>query len=250
MLQIEQPAISVDGREAVAKLVGDAGGHLPEAGEAVFQPELLFELHHFGQVAEEADDAVRGAARFLAYRRNRQSEMRGQAAGERHRPAHDRPRGQQTLFENVGERTCVLQHLAIGTLPAVLRQIEHLLAGGIERPDDAVAIDDEEAGCEAGDDLAAQPLRRFRARFHRTFAVAELADRIFHGRGHERRLAAALPLVASGGAGGCEDAKHRVGEDAREYGDYRGESEEQGTAMGHGVKLSAISSQLSASAVS
>ncbi len=61
-VQIEQPAVSVDRGEAVAELVGDPGGHLPEAGQAVFQSELFLELHHFGEVAEQADDALRGAA--------------------------------------------------------------------------------------------------------------------------------------------------------------------------------------------
>ena len=187
--EIEQPAVAVDRREPVAELVGDAGGHLAEPSEAVLQPELFFELHHFGQIAEEADDAVRGAAGLFANRRNRQAQMRRDAARQRHRPAHDRPRRRQAFLEDVGERPGVLQHLAIGAFPAVPRQTQHRLAGGIQRADDAVAIDDEEAGGQAGDDLAAQTLRRFGARLHRAFAVAELADRVFHGRRHEGRLA-------------------------------------------------------------
>ena len=41
----------MDGREAVAELVRDAGGHLAEPREAVLQPELLLELHHLGEIA-------------------------------------------------------------------------------------------------------------------------------------------------------------------------------------------------------
>ena len=56
-------------RQAVAELVGDAGGELAKTGQAVFQPELFFELHHFRQVREETHGAVR-AASLLANRQD------------------------------------------------------------------------------------------------------------------------------------------------------------------------------------
>ncbi len=166
--------------------------------------------------------------------------MRRDAAGERHRPAHHRPRRPQAFLEHVGQRPDVFQHFTIGPFPAVPRQPEHRLAGGIECADDAVAIDHEQSGGEAGDDLAAQALGGFRARFHRAFAFAELSHRVFHGRRHELRLRAGFPLVSSGGAGGSEDAKDGVGEDGGEPGDDRRQDKEEVAALGHFSRQSSV----------
>ena len=211
----------------------DAGRHLPQARQAVLEPQLFFELHHLGEIAEEADDAMRFAAGVLTNRRDGEAEVRRRPARQRYRAPHDWPGRPQTLLEHIGERPGVLQHLSIGPFPAVARQAEHGLAGGIQGADDAIAIDDEESGGEAGDDLAAQALRGFGARLHRAFAVAELAHGLFHGRGHEGRLASGFPLVLGGGAGGREDAENGVGEHGRQGGDNRRQAEEEVAALGH-----------------
>ena len=57
-LEIEQAAVAVDRREAVAELVRDAGRQLAEPREAVLEPQLLFELHHVAEIGEEADRPV------------------------------------------------------------------------------------------------------------------------------------------------------------------------------------------------
>ena len=59
--EIEQPRVAVDRRQPVAELVRDAGGQLAEPRQAVLQPQLLLEIHDLGQVAEQADRAVRCA---------------------------------------------------------------------------------------------------------------------------------------------------------------------------------------------
>ena len=43
-LRIEQPAVAVNGREAVAEFVREAGGELAEARERFLEAQLLFEL--------------------------------------------------------------------------------------------------------------------------------------------------------------------------------------------------------------
>ena len=131
-----------------------------------------------------------------------------------------------------GPASC--KHLSIGPFPAVARQAEHRLTGGIQGADDAVAVDDEEPGCQAGDDFAAQTLRGFGARLHRALAVAELAHGLFHGSRHEGGLAPGFPLVLGGGAGRGEDAEDGVREDGRQRRDDRGQPEEEVAALGHG----------------
>jgi hypothetical protein len=118
-----------------------------------------------------------------------------------------------TGFEHVGERPGVLQHFTVRPLPTRTGETEHRLPGWIERPDDALAIDDEKPGREAGDNLAAEALGCFGASLHCAFAVAKLADGVFHCRRHERGFGARLPIVARRGAGGGKDAQDGVGED-------------------------------------
>ena len=57
-VEVEQLAVAVDRREAVAEFVRDAGGQLADGREAVLQPQLLLELLHRGQIGEQADRAV------------------------------------------------------------------------------------------------------------------------------------------------------------------------------------------------
>jgi hypothetical protein len=44
--------------ETVAELVGDPRRELAEPGQAVLQPQLFFELHHLGEIREQADRAL------------------------------------------------------------------------------------------------------------------------------------------------------------------------------------------------
>ncbi len=43
-IRIEQPAVAMNGGEAVAEFVGEAGGELAQARERFLEPQLLFEL--------------------------------------------------------------------------------------------------------------------------------------------------------------------------------------------------------------
>jgi hypothetical protein len=61
--RIDEPAITVDRRQAVAKFMRDAGGQLADPREAVLQPQLLFQLDDVRKVGEEADDALERVAR-------------------------------------------------------------------------------------------------------------------------------------------------------------------------------------------
>ena len=60
-LEIEQPGVAVNRRQAVAELVRDARGQLAEPRQAVLQPQLLFELHDLAEIGEQADRARRRA---------------------------------------------------------------------------------------------------------------------------------------------------------------------------------------------
>ena len=84
-------------------------------------------------------------------------------------------------------------------------------------------LDDEQTGGHAGDDLAAETLRRLRARLHRALLRAHLLQRVFHRRGHERGLAppSAPRAVARAAAKNLAD---REREDARERRDDRSQT--------------------------
>ena len=48
----------MDGRQAVAELVGDAGRQLADGGQALLQPQLFLELLDGREVGEQADGSV------------------------------------------------------------------------------------------------------------------------------------------------------------------------------------------------
>ncbi len=58
----EQPAVAVDRGQAVAELVRDAGGQLPQPRQRFLEPQLLFQLAQRGEVRQQADDALAVAA--------------------------------------------------------------------------------------------------------------------------------------------------------------------------------------------
>ena len=132
---IEQPRVAMDGREAVAELVRDAGRHLAEPGEAVLEPQLLLELDDRRQVAEQADGPVRRVVVApRSGRRSRRDAGATRRAGRRTRPPEDRAPGRETLFDDVGERRGAAEHVP---QPAswYRRSAEQLAAGGIQRAD-------------------------------------------------------------------------------------------------------------------
>ena len=97
-LEIQQPAVAVDRGQAVAEFVRDAGGQLAEPGEAVLQPQLLFEIDDFAEIGEQADRAVR-EARAVADRRHGDAEVRRarRRAIHLHRAPDDRPPGRRGI---------------------------------------------------------------------------------------------------------------------------------------------------------
>ena len=90
-LRIDQAAVAVNRRQAVAELVRDAGGQLAEARQRLLQPQLLLELDDVGQVREQADDAA-AAAPAAAKRRH----------GDAESATTGRDRGSSTVRRTIG----------------------------------------------------------------------------------------------------------------------------------------------------
>ncbi len=135
--------------------------------------------------------------------------------------------------------------VAVRALPVAAGEAQHRLARRIQRTNDALTIDDEEPGREAGDDLTAQPLGRFRAKLHRALAVAQLAHRIFHRGRHERGLGAGSAFVASRRARRGKDTEDGVGQDAGKCRHDGGQTEEEITGLGQISRQSLVGSRLS-----
>ena len=57
-LQIEQPAVTVDGRETIPEFVRDAGRKFAKTRETVFQAQLIFEIRDLAQIGKETDCTV------------------------------------------------------------------------------------------------------------------------------------------------------------------------------------------------
>ena len=62
--RIEQFAVSVDCREPVPELVGDAGSQLADRRETFLQAQLLLELLNGGEIGEQAHGAVEWSLRL------------------------------------------------------------------------------------------------------------------------------------------------------------------------------------------
>src|SRR5436190_19388466 len=58
-IEIEELAVAVNRREAVAEFVRDAGRQLADGREAVLETKLLLEIFHGRQIGEETDRAVK-----------------------------------------------------------------------------------------------------------------------------------------------------------------------------------------------
>ena len=78
--EIQQPAVPVNRGQPVAKLVRDAGRQFTDAREAVFQPHLLLERDHRGQIGEEANHAVR-RRRVVSERRHAEPKVQRRRSG-------------------------------------------------------------------------------------------------------------------------------------------------------------------------
>ena len=74
-VEIEQPRVSMNRRQAIAELVGDAGSELADLRKTLFQPKLLFHFHDGRQIREQADGAVR-LSLAVRERRNADAKIR------------------------------------------------------------------------------------------------------------------------------------------------------------------------------
>ena len=156
--QIDQLAVAVNRREPVPELVRDAGRQLADRRQAFLQPQLLFEALHGGQIGEQADRAVQIAV-VVEQRRNGHAKMGGAVAClvQAHRPPE---------IGSLVARQSSMTSDSAGS-PSIRRwsssgrrfgDPQHPPAGGIDDPDLAVQSHHEQAGGEALDDFAAQPL--------------------------------------------------------------------------------------------
>jgi hypothetical protein len=108
------------------------------------------------------------------------------------------------------------------------------VAGRIQRPNHAGVVDDKEAGGEAGDDLFAEAFGGFGARFHGALLQAQIAQRIFHRRRHQRRLPAIERTPLGHLARGDDELDQRIGQHRGERGDNRRQAEEEEAGLVHG----------------
>ena len=89
------------------------------------------------------------------------------------------------------------------------------------------AIDDEQAGGQARDDLAAQPLRGLGARRHRLLLRLSLVDRLLQRRRQQRGLGAASRRCRRASRARRGEPQHRERQHADEHADDRGQAEER-----------------------
>ena len=106
-----------------------------------------------------------------------------------------------------------------------VRQIQHPPARGVQDPDLAVQVDDQQSGREARDDLAAQALGRFSAGRGGPLLSFELRHRLLQRGGEQRRLRAPAHGAARV-ARGREETQHGEYQHRHEKRDDRGEAED------------------------
>ena len=217
----------MDGRQAVAELVGDAGGQLAEPRQAVLQPQLLFELHDLAQIGEQADRAVR--ARRPPSRIGETVMPRCDAPPGRlrhlHGAPHDRPLPSQALVDDVGERRRAGQDLHVDRplASASSGDPEQLVRpAGFSVRTRPLLADDEQPGRHARDDLAAQALGGFRPRLHRALlrlaaawsasSIAEAMNTVSppHRTRHPWRPSAPRQRTSRPQRRGCRRASRRM----------------------------------------
>jgi hypothetical protein len=157
------------------------------------------------------------------------------ARSQLHLTPTDRLPACQALFDDAREwRRSARQHLADVAVRVSVRHPEQPAARRIERLDGVIAIDHEQAGREAGDDLVAQPLGRFRPRGEHLLAQSEARDRLLHRRRHEDGLGPAIVARPFGHRPRCrERPQNREDEHRRKRGDDRRQAEEHVRVLGH-----------------
>src|SRR5215208_2835368 len=174
---LDQSAIAMNRREAVAELVREAGGQLTEARQRLFQAQLLFQLHDRRQIREEAnhagsrvsstlDSLCRRSGRLsfvqvrlqLPQRRHGHAEMNRPAALDLHRSSKDRTRGCQTLFNQLHEWRKRQQHRVVVGANRIALHVNHRAPGPVEDLHAPTSMDYKQPRRQALDDVAAQLL--------------------------------------------------------------------------------------------
>jgi hypothetical protein len=179
-----------DAGQRVLQLVGDAGGHLAERGEAIPEPLALLELFDLGQILEEKHRANRHRAVVLDLR-----ERVADHAVQLFQP-HLGAIRQMAELEGARQHTDDLGAGAeyLGKRPTDVagrrRQPEHPVGLVVHQRQRAVAAERDDAVAHAADDVAEKAVLRDHARFTGGSALRQRRD----GRRTRR-----TPLRASAG---------------------------------------------------
>src|SRR5438445_2257452 len=126
--------------------------------------------------------------------------------------------------------------------------VEHASAGWIDDPHLALETDDQEAGRQAGDDLAAQPLGGFRPSRRRALLGLELGDGFLKGRRQERHVARVSLQVAARVPRRRGKPQDREGERRGDGADHGGETEQGAGAWCQGHRLAGYRKNLAINA--
>ena len=157
-----------------------------------------------------------------------------------HRAPDDGDAPRQALVDDVEQRLLARRARDSPRGDGASGRSEHPAARRIEDADLAVQADDEQAGREARDDLAAQALRRVGARRRRALLRLQLRDRLLQRRRQERRLRAASVQVTPRVARRRGEAQQRERQHGDEARHERRQAEQRVARMGvmHGHRAS------------
>ena len=182
-VQIEQLAVSVNRRQAVAEFVRDARRQLADGRQAVLQQQLLLEVLHRGQVREETNRAVQ---LFSAPKSGDTVTPRWTP-----RPTSDSVTPRRTIGMAVFRHSSMTSSSGCsrgdGTYAVESGSSRIRRPAGLSVVTSPFEADHERAGRQARDDLAAQPLRRFGARGHRAFLQSSACATASWQGGREQR---------------------------------------------------------------
>ena len=187
-VEIEEPRVPMNRRQAVAKLMSDARRSARPLAPGSLSTELLFHFNDVGQIGKQANGSVRLP---VAIRERRYADAQI-------RRAIDRQSSLATVRRTIGSplvqtlvdqlRKCGRQHVSIGRGERRCVAAQQTAACGIQNAETAIARDDEQTRRQALDDLAAEPLRGFGARRHLALLRFQLGQRFVQGGGDERGL--------------------------------------------------------------
>ena len=231
-LRIEQPAISMDRRQAVAELVRDARRQLAQPSERFLQAKLLFELDDIGEIREQADCTARG--RGPCNRRDRHAKMRRfHRRRHLHRAAHDRFAGVQAFGDDGNEWNGRAEYDPIRCSDRLGPHLEKPSSSRVEHFHATTVVDDEESRRKAVGDLATQAVGGCRTRSHRLLLRLQLADRLLKRGGQHQRVRAVRAEVTLGRARARDDAQERKRQDADEHRGDRRETKQRVAGLRH-----------------